>query len=135
MSAVVTDTHALLWYLNNSSKLSRDAFHALENAEQEGLAIYVPAIVLVELRYLVEKGRDISESDFEMIVANLTSPSSAPTFAPLTQSIAENLRHIPRSVVPDMPDRLIAATALNLDLPLVSKDREIRKLPNITVVW
>lgn len=135
MSAVVTDTHALLWFLGDSSKLSRAAFQALENAEQEGLAIYVPAIVLVELRYLVEKGRDISESDFEMIVANLNSPSSAPMFAPLTQSIAEDLRRVPRSVVPDMPDRLIAATALNLDLPLVSKDREILKLTNIKVVW
>lgn len=50
MSAVVTDTHALLWFLGDSSKLSRAAFQALENAEQEGLAIYVPAIVLVELR-------------------------------------------------------------------------------------
>lgn len=84
---------------------------------------------------MAEKGRDISESDFEMIVANLNSPSSAPMFAPLTQSIAEDLRRVPRSVVPDMPDRLIAATALNLDLPLVSKDREILKLTNIKVVW
>ncbi len=46
MSAVVSDTHTLLWYLNDSSKLSSDALAAFERAEQNGLLIYVPAIIL-----------------------------------------------------------------------------------------
>ncbi len=135
MSAVVTDTHSLLWYLNDSSKLSSHALSALENAEQNGFPIYVPAIILVELRYLVEKGRDVFETDFQLIVANLNSSSSALTFAPLTQSIAEDLGRVSRSIVPDMPDRLIAATALSLNLLLISKDGNIRKLKNVDVVW
>jgi len=135
MSAVVSDTHSLLWYLNDSSKLSPDALAAFEEAEQNGLPVYVPAIILVEVRYLVEKGRDIFESDFQLIVSELNSSSSALTFAPLNQSIAENLEKISRSVVPDMPDRLIAATAFSLNLPLVSKDGKIKKLTNVNVIW
>ena len=135
MSAVVTDTHSLLWYLNDSGKLSSDALTAFEEAEQSGLPIYVPAIVLIELRYLVEKGRDILESDFQLIISNLNSSSSALTFAPLSQSIAEDLGRVSRAVVPDMPERLIAATAFSLNLPLISKDGNILKLGNVKVVW
>jgi len=135
MSAVVSDTHALLWYLSNSSKLSPDALDAFQNAEQKGFPVYVPAIILVELRYLVEKGRDIVESDFQLVVGNLNSPLSALTFAPLTQATTEDLEQIPRNIVPDMPDRLIAATAYNLDLPLISKDASIRNLQNLRIIW
>ncbi len=135
MSAVVTDTHALLWYLSNSTKLSRNASDAFETAEQNGFPIYVPSITLVELRYLVEKGRDIIESDLRLVVEKLNSPLSALTFAPLNQGTAEDLEQIPRSTVPDMPDRLIAATAYNLDLPLISKDTSIRNLQNVKIIW
>ncbi len=135
MSAVVTDTHALLWFLSNSTKLSQNALDAFEKAETNGYPIYVPSIILVELRYLVEKARDIVESDFRLVVEKLNSPLSALTFAPLDQRTAEDLKEIPRNIVPDMPDRLIAATAYNLDLPLISKDVSIRNLQNLKIVW
>ncbi len=135
ISAVVADTHSILWYLNISPNLSPAALQAMENAEQSGAAIYVPSIVLVELRYLVEKGRDITESDFQIVVTELKNPSSALTLAPLDQLTAEALAQIPRATVPDMPDRIIAATALTLGLPLITRDTEIRKLTNVTTVW
>jgi len=135
MSSVVCDTHALLWYLSNSNNLSAAALNAFDQAEKSGYLIYVPAIVIVELRYLVEKGRSILESDFRLVVNTLNNPNSALTFASLNQATAEDVERIPRSVVPEMPDRLIAATALNLNLPLVSKDTEITNLQNVTVIW
>ena len=135
MSAVVTDTHSLLWFLNDSRKLSFDALTAFENAERDGFSIYVPAIILIELRYLIEKGRDIFESDFRLIVTLLNSPASALIFAPLNQAVAEDMENVSRAVVPDMPDRLIAGTAFSLNLPLISKDGNIRKLKNVKVIW
>jgi predicted nucleic acid-binding protein len=45
------------------------------------------------------------------------------------------LRRIPRAVVPDMPDRIIAATALKLGCPLLSVDSRISALEEIDVVW
>ena len=56
MSTVVTDTHALLWYLLEPGKLSTAAKDEMIAAETGG-TIYVPAVVLVELRYLVDKGK------------------------------------------------------------------------------
>ena len=135
MSAVVADTHAVLWYLIDVTLLSANALQALERAEQSGARIYVPSIVLVEIRYLVEKGRDLVESDFQTILAELRDPTSALTLAPLDELVAETLAHIPRVVVPDMPDRIIAATALAMSLPLVTRDSEIHKLSNVSIIW
>ena len=65
----------------------------------------------------------------------LKNPATAPTIAPLDLTVAETLAQIPRATVPDMPDRIIAATALWLGLPLVTRDSRICLLPNISTVW
>lgn len=134
MSAVVVDTHSLLWYLNNSLKLSAVARLALEAAETARLPIYVPAITIVELRYLVEK-RTITEADYATILAALKDANTALMMAPLDLTAADATSAIPRAIVPDMPDRIIAATALALKLPLVTCDNKIRALTNVVTLW
>ena len=135
MSAVVADTHTLLWYINDSPELSSAALAALEKAEQNGEPIYVPSISLVEIRYLVEKGKDIEEADYQTILALLLDHRSALTLAALNLEVAEALAQIPRAIVPDMPDRIIAATALALGLALVTRDHKIQALTNTTIIW
>jgi predicted nucleic acid-binding protein len=44
------------------------------------------------------------------------------------------MRRIARSDVPDMPDRIIAATALYLAIPIISRDRKIRA-SDLTTIW
>ena len=41
---------------------------------------------------------------------------------------------IPRSQVPELPDRIIAATALHLDVPLVTRDHTIQGAP-VQTIW
>ena len=57
MPAVVVDTHTIVWYLSADSRLSAEAADALDSATAAGEHIHVPSICLVELTYLVEKGR------------------------------------------------------------------------------
>jgi PIN domain nuclease of toxin-antitoxin system len=133
MSAVVADTHALLWYLNNSPLLSAPARTAFENAEQTGQPIYVPSIVIVEMRYLVEK-RTITEANYKTVLAELRDPATAPTVIPLDTETADALEQIVRADVPDMPDRIIAATAHYLGLPLVTRDSKITA-SGIHAIW
>jgi PIN domain nuclease of toxin-antitoxin system len=134
MSAIVVDTHTLIWYLNNSPRLSMNAASALAATEQAGDKIYVPAITVIELRYLVEK-RTISESDYQTILKEIKDPTTALVCAPLDLDTAAALSQISCSTVPDMPDRIIAATALALNLPLITRDTKISRLSNVSIVW
>jgi predicted nucleic acid-binding protein len=64
----------------------------------------------------------------------LTYPDSGLFIAPVDAGVADALPKIPRDVVPDMPDRIIAATALHLGLPLVTRDRRIQAA-GIQTIW
>jgi len=83
MSAVVTDTHALIWYLFEPKRLSSVARTALLQAETNPGVIYVPAISVVEARYLVEKGT-LTESIFKRLVDSLIDTDTPPTVVPLS---------------------------------------------------
>lgn len=52
----------------------------------------------------------------------------------LTGEVADAISQVPRSRVPDLPDRVIAATALHLGLPVISRDRKIR-LSSVRSIW
>ncbi|MBS1839240.1 MAG: PIN domain-containing protein [Acidobacteria bacterium] len=56
MSAVL-DTHAVLWYLENSAELSSVARTAIEEAMRLGHRVRVSAISVIEAVYLVERKR------------------------------------------------------------------------------
>ncbi len=56
MSSVVVDTHVAIWYFLQSSRLSNRAISALD-ATKAGESIYLSAISLVEVIYLVGKVR------------------------------------------------------------------------------
>ncbi len=132
MSAVVADTHALIWYVSERSQLSAKALHALEQADIAG-EIYVPAMVLVEMRYLIEK-RTIPEAVFLYIATSLADPASSLKLIPLDLDCAKAVGSIARATVPDMPDRVIAATALETGFPLVTRDHKITA-SGIPTIW
>ena len=54
MSGALADTHTIVWYLSDLSKLSAPALAALQAAEATGQML-VSTITFVELTYLVEK--------------------------------------------------------------------------------
>jgi predicted nucleic acid-binding protein len=53
---------------------------------------------------------------------------------PLAGNIVVTMGGIERSDVPDLPDRIIAATALYLNVPLISRDRKIQ-LSTVNTIW
>ncbi|MCI2429034.1 hypothetical protein LM602_02500 [Candidatus Acetothermia bacterium] len=68
MGFVVADTHAVVWYLATSPKLSHTALASLEATAQTGDLIYIASISVVEVAYLVEKGR-LSEIALQRLIS------------------------------------------------------------------
>jgi len=133
MAGVVLDTHATIWYLESSPRLSARALAAIQAALAAGETVHVSTVTIVELIYLVEKGR-FPVSLLDRLLVELRKPNPELVVAPLDLSIAEALRNVPGSLVRDMPDRMIAATAISLGLPLVTRDRQIQA-SGVPVIW
>jgi len=81
----------------------------------------------------MEKGR-LARSCLDYLLALLDRPDAALTHIALDRSIAETMQRISRSDVPNMPDRIIATTALHLGVPLISRDGRIR-LSSVPTIW
>ena len=77
----------------------------------------------------------VPKEAFEQLINALSDPGTGLAIAPLDLITAQTLRQIPRDVVPDMPDRIIAATALYLSLPLVTRDAKIQAVTDIQTIW
>jgi PIN domain nuclease of toxin-antitoxin system len=133
MSDVVADTHALVWYLEDSPRLGPKARSAFDACDRGGGVVYVPTICLVEIIYLQDKGRIRADLSSELDAA-LQAGNTSLVPAALSLDVVKSLVHVPRSDVPDMPDRIIAATAVHLGVPLISRDRKL-ELSNIQTIW
>jgi PIN domain nuclease of toxin-antitoxin system len=133
MPALVTDTHALMWYFLDPGRLSAKALAALDQATAACDPICLPTIAIVEVCYLVEKGK-LPRAAFQRLIIELEQEPSRLTLISLDSNIARAVEQIPRHLVPDMPDRIIAATAFHLGLPLVTRDAQIRST-SITTIW
>jgi predicted nucleic acid-binding protein len=133
LNRFVGDTHAIGRFLTDDPKLSPRAKGAFEEASRGTGQILVPGIVLAEMVYLVERLK-ITEALLERLL-DLVAVGRAYAMPPLNKETIEALRRVPRSAVPDMPNRIIAATALQLGLPLITRDEAIRRSGVVPVVW
>jgi len=129
---VVADTHALLWMLDGTlPERSPKAAQRLGDA-LNAKALHVSIGSFLDLRYLVDSGRRPSQvlDDARSIV-----DGEAFTVVPLDLPIIDKMAAISKDIVPDPFDRIIAATALAVGLPLVTADEQIQKALSERAVW
>jgi PIN domain nuclease of toxin-antitoxin system len=134
VSEYVTDTHALYWHLASDPRLSPSAREVFAQADAGLHRILIPGITLIEMVYLVEKQR-LDAALVERAYTSLDTVAGSYQVAPLDQHTARALHDIPRRMIPDMPDRIIVATARQLGLPLITRDAAIRKARVVSVLW
>jgi PIN domain nuclease of toxin-antitoxin system len=133
MVAAVADTHTALWHLFDDARLSATAGAVISEAATARRKIAISTISLAKVVYLIEKNR-LPPSAYEELTQALADPEHVFTEAVFTAAIVQAMRQVSRAEVPDMPDRVVAATAVFFDVPIISRDRRIRAA-SLKTVW
>jgi len=133
MIVAVADTHTIIWYLFDDPRLSDIARQTIETAAVKGNQIGIASITLAEIVYLSEKNR-IPEQTLERLLNEIEEDKSVLIEIPLDKNVVKALVRVERIQIPDLPDRIIAATALYAKVPVISRDRKI-KLSDIQTIW
>ena len=133
MNDAVTDTHAVIWYLEDDARLGKNAGAHFDACDEGEIVLYVPIICLVEMVYLEERG-SITAGLRQQLALELRGGQTGLRSADLTSEVVDALAGVPRADIPDMPDRIIAATAIALGLPLLTRDRRIQRC-RVRTIW
>lgn len=133
MLRAIADTHTLIWYLFSDPKLSKQALAEFEQAINNREQIGFSSISLIEIVYLIEKGR-IKVEALTRLLSAIENQDTILIELPVDSSIVLELSNVSRDLVPDMPDRIITATALVKGVPLISRDGRI-KISQVHTIW
>jgi PIN domain nuclease of toxin-antitoxin system len=129
----VADTHALIFYgTGDIGRMSRRCARIFRRAEQERDRVHIPVICFFELALLFERGRITSPLGFEQWQALVAQFPGLPIESLLREDIRE-ARGLGALIDPF--DRLIAGTAIRLDVPLITNDVRIRGSGLLRTVW
>jgi PIN domain nuclease of toxin-antitoxin system len=84
--------------------------------------------------YLSEKGR-INGDLVDDLLAEISVPGMSYRLGEFDASVIKSLRQIPRHAVPEMPDRIIAATAMAMNCSLITRDAAITSSGVVPIIW
>lgn len=130
---VVVDTHIIIWDALEPDKLSKKARKAFDVANASDGIIFCD-ISLWEISMLFQKKRieiDASYLEFIDLIStanNYIFQSIAPEIADISSSLVEEINS-------DPADRIISATSLYSNLPLITADKNLQKSKVIKTVW
>lgn len=130
--AAVTDTHPLLFHAAGTGKLGKAAKAHFDACERREAMIYVPMAVVWESALLARAGRvNLRRSVRGFFDDVFSNPAYQPYDLTVSQVLAADEARINR----DPFDCLICATAIDLQMPLLTRDGDIRSSGLVRVVW
>ena len=126
---IVADTHSWIWWLTDREMLSAPARNALETNP-----VAVSTITFVEVATLARRGRmTVHEPLLDWLQHSVER--SGTRIIELTLEIATVAGSLQSDVIRDPADRIIIATALHENAPLVTKDHKIIASGVVTTIW
>jgi PIN domain nuclease of toxin-antitoxin system len=130
--AAVTDTHALVFHAAGTGKLGPRAAAFFDRCERRAAILYVPTIVIWECSLLARVSRINLRRTVRAFFDDLFSNPAyqAIDITPQQIYLADELRFNR-----DPFDALICATARTMDLPLITRDADIRGSGVVKVIW
>lgn len=110
--------------MGDRRRLTKTVQRIFASAEEGRTQILVPSIVLVETIFLAQRQR-VREEVLNKLLAISEAPDANFYVTPLNMAVIQALRSFGPAAVPELSDRIIAATALALRLPLLTTDMAI----------
>ena len=129
---ILLDTHVVLWLASGDVRLSKGAQAAIDDARQTGRGLAISDVTLMEIAQLSHRRRLEFLVDLESFLSEVAHRFKV---FPITVSIAIQAFELPEGYPNDPVDRIIGATALIEDIPLLTADREIRKARAVPTIW
>ena len=129
---ILLDTHVVVWLAQDYQRISPKAQASIEQAREKKGGIVVSDITLFEIALLASRGRVNFKPDVERMLSEVERQFIV---LPLTARIALQVFELPADYPNDPVDRIIGATALIEDVPLITADREIRKSGAVPTIW
>ena len=129
---IVVDTHIIIWDALQPASLSDSARLAL--AEHQETGIIICDISVWEIAMLMKKGRLKIDAHYQEFMALILQANNY-IVRQISPQIAEIAAGLPLDVNKDPADRLIAATAIAANVPLVTADKNLRAADSITTIW
>ncbi len=129
---ILLDTHVVVWVVLDPSKLSQEAVAAIEKSIKVGNGIAMCGVSLLEIAHLVARGRIQTNSLLETFLEQIESRF---VILQLNSQIAARAAQLPVSYPRDPMDRIIGATAIVEDLPLVTADAQIQQSKAVKAIW
>ena len=131
---ILLDTHVVLWREADSRLISAAAARAIAREE----TLLVSPLSFYEIGVLVTKQRIQLDRPLRRWTHDLLGDDLI-ELAPLSPGAASHAAALDPSFPGDPIDRLLYATALDLGVPMVSKDRRIREFAalarDVKVIW
>lgn len=131
-TAVVTDTHPLVFHAAGRGRLGSRAARVFARCEAREVIVYVPAPVIWECSLLVRAGRIHLRRSVRAFFEDLFSN---PAWQPLDLTLEQVCLADELAFTRDPFDALIVAAAQHLTLPLVTRDMAIRGSGAVSVLW
>ena len=130
---ILLDTHALVWSVLHSRRLSRAAASAIRRGRTGG-GIGISAITIWELALLFSRGQIQASGTIENSIQQMMDTAGVSAH-PLTPTVTALATQFSEGYPLDPADRLIAATARAEGVPLITHDERIRDCKLITTIW
>jgi len=129
---ILLDTHVAIWLALDPANISRPAASAIESAEADHRGIALSCVSLYEIARVVHRGRVVLNGSMEALLDQVRIRFS---IRDLTLPIAVTAAQLPSDFPGDPMDRIITATALAENIPLVTADRRIRLSRAVKTIW